>query len=157
MSIGIACHAKTRRKDLLIREVGKVALDNGYDCVVDEDSLTVSFCPMGELTMEWKREGGLRGTWLVRGECCSTPAGAGLHAACIRFLDALGKTVLKDLTVSDDTDYHKHRDFTRMKQEHFYPWLNTLKELSEKQGSEYGNFCLCWDLNQYQPEEIEGS
>lgn len=77
--------------------------------------------------MEWERESGLRGQWLITGNCCSTPAGAGFHAAAIRFLDELGQKRLSELLVDDETEYYNHRDFERMKREHFYPWLNALK------------------------------
>lgn len=31
---------------------------------------------------------------------------------------------LSELLVDDETEYYNHRDFERMKREHFYPWLN---------------------------------
>ena len=47
------------------------------------------------------------------------PAGAGFHAAAVRFLDELGQKRLNELLVDDETEYYNHRDFERMKREHF--------------------------------------
>ena len=157
MSIGLTFTARARKKELFINEIEELAADSGYGLTVNDGWLRVSFCPMGELTMEWKKESGMMGQWLISGECCSTPSGAGFHAAVVRFLDELGKKALKNLEVSDDTEFYGHRDFERMKREHFYPWLNALKRHCAERGGEYSNFCLCWDLDQYQPEEIKGS
>lgn len=157
MSIGFTFKAKTRKIDALKESVKEMAEESGYGLALNENWLTVSFCTMGDLSMEWERESGLRGQWLITGNCCSTPAGAGFHAAAVRFLDELGQKRLSELLVDDETEYYNHRDFERMKREHFYPWLNALKRHCAERGSGYSNFCLCWDMEQYQPEEVPGT
>lgn len=157
MSIGFTFKAKTRKIDALKESVKEIAEESGYGLALNENWLTVSFCTMGDLSMEWERESGLRGQWLINGNCCSTPAGAGFHAAAVRFLDELGQKRLSELLVDDETEYYNHRDFERMKREHFYPWLNALKRHCAERGSGYSNFCLCWDMEQYQPEEVPGT
>ncbi len=156
MSIGFTFTAKTRRKETLIQAVSDLAEQNGYGIDAGEDSLRISLCPMGELTVGWKREGGVAGQWLVSGECCSTPAGAGLHKAAVELVDGLKDNPLKDLSVADGTDYYDHRDFRRMQEEHFYRWLNALTEMCRGRLAEenYGSLCLCWDMDEYQPENI---
>ena len=144
MSIGFTFKAKTRKIDALKESVKEMAEESGYGLALNENWLTVSFCTMGDLSMEWERESGLRGQWLITGNCCSTPAGAGFHAAAVRFLDELGQKRLSELLVDDETEYYNHRDFERMKREHFYPWLNALKRHCAERGSGYSNFCLCW-------------
>lgn len=32
-----------------------------------------------------------------------------------------------------------------------------LKRHCAERGSGYSNFCLCWDMEQYQPEEVPGT
>ena len=105
MSIGFTFKAKTRKIDALKESVKEMAEESGYGLALNENWLTVSFCTMGDLSMEWERESGLRGQWLITGNCCSTPAGAGFHAAAIRFLDELGQKRLSELLVDDETEY----------------------------------------------------
>ena len=157
MSIGFTFRGKMRKIDAMTETVQKMAEDEGYSLILNDGWLRVSFCPMGELTIKWERESGMLGQWLISGDCYTTPAGAGFHAAAIRFVEELGTARLKELTVDDETGYVIHRDFERMKREHFYPWLNALKRHCEQRGNEYSNLCLCWDLEQYQPEEIPGT
>ena len=82
----------------------------------------------------------------------STPAGAGLHRAAVELLDNLP---VHALTVEDETGFYRHRDFNRMKEEHFYPWLRTLVDVCRRESGEVvSGMQLCWDLEQYAPEDI---
>ena len=59
------------------------------------------------------------------------------------------------LSVEDETGFYRHRDFQRMKEEHFYPWLRTLVEVCRREsGKGVSGMQLCWDLEQYAPEDI---
>ena len=45
--------------------------------------------------------------------------------------------------------------FQRMKEEHFYPWLRTLVDVCRQEsGKGVSGMQLCWDLEQYAPEDI---
>ena len=82
----------------------------------------------------------------------STPAGAGLHRAAVELLDSLP---IRGLAVEDETGFYRHRDFQRMKEEHFYPWLRTLVDVCRQEsGKGVSGMQLCWDLEQYAPEDI---
>ena len=129
MSIRFAFGAKVRKKEALIQAVRSLAESGGQTVQEDNDHIWISFCPMGGISMTWEHENGLLGQWVISGECYSTPCGPGFHKAAVEFVDALGKSVLKGLTVSDETDYYSHRDFQRMKEEHFHPWLKMLVNL----------------------------
>ncbi len=159
MSIGFSFTAQTRRKEPLLQAVNTLAERNGYRVEANDKGLWVDFCPMGGVSIEWEHDGGIMGQWNISGECCSTPAGAGFHRAAIEFVDALGNGPLKGLSVVDDTDYYSRRDFGHMREEHFYSWLKTLVNVCREQmdSGEYSNLCLCWDMDQYQPEEIPGT
>ena len=154
MSIGFSFTGKVRRKEALIQTAQALAQTQDYQLFVGEADLRIALCPIGgDLFLSWKREGGVLGQWLIEGSCQSTPAGAGFHKAAVELLDALG---IKSLSVDDETGYYDHRDFQRMKQEHFYPWLNTLVRVCREQKDLTG-LRLCWSLDQYQPEDIPDS
>lgn len=156
MSIGFSFTAKANRAEDLIRAAGELAGQGGYDMGNDGEGLWVSFCPMGVLRMDWEQDGE---ALAVSGQCATTPAGAGFHRAALEFVEALAETAFTDLAVNDETDYARHRDFERMKGEHFYPWLNTLVKvcLERSEAGEYSCLNLCWDMDQYQPEEVPGT
>ncbi len=156
MSIHFSFTAQTRRKEPLLQAVHTLADRDGYSVQESNGGLWVDFCPMGGISINWEHEGGIMGQWNISGECYSTPAGAGFHKAAVDFVEALGNGPLKGLAVADETDYYNHRDFERLREEHFYAWLKMLVNVCrERQDSgEYSNLCLCWDLDQYQPEDI---
>lgn len=154
MSIGFSFTGKVRRTETLIGTARTLSQQRGYQLFVGETDLRVALCPLGgDVYVSWKREGGVRGQWLIQGSCSSTPAGAGLHKAAVELLDALG---IQSLSVDDETEYYDHRDFQRMKQEHFYPWVKTLVRFCREQ-KDLSGLRLCWDMDQYQPEDLPGS
>lgn len=159
MSIRFAFGARIRKKEAFTEAVRRLATSGNQTVHEGEDGLWISFCPMGNISINWEREKGILGQWIISGECYTTPAGPGFHKAAVAFVDSLGQSVLKNLKVQDETGYYRHRDFNRMKEEHFYPWLKTLVNLCREQleGRDMNGLCLCWDLNQYQPEEIPGT
>ena len=157
MSIGFTFTGRVKKPELLIAAAKRAADERYYGLSQWEDGLSVSLCPLdGRVRMSWKKESGLFGQWQVTGECVSTPAGPGLHKAAVELVDALG---LQKLAVEDETDYAQHRDFEKMCREHFYPWLRTLVEVCHEKLKEggYNSMCLCWDMDQYRPEDIPGT
>lgn len=154
MSIGFRLSGAIYKKEHLIETAKKLAQKQGYGLSVRDNGLCFTLCPMGNLILNWTEQGGFREKWLIEGECQSTPAGAGFHKAAVELMDELE---IKNLSVDDETEYYEHRDFERMRKEHFYSWLNTMvgickNELGKKHST---NIFVCWNMNQYQPENIE--
>ena len=149
MSIGLSFTGKIDSPKALLEAAKTLAEERDYRLGAGEAGMKVVLCPLGgEVSVLWRPEGAPSGPWLIRGECVSTPAGAGLHRAAVELLDSLP---IHALAVKDETGFYRQRDFQRMKEEHFYPWLRTLVDVCSR---ERGNMQLCWDLEQYAPKEI---
>lgn len=161
MSIGFAFTGKIKKPETLIQTAKKLAEERHYRIyqweapAKDEAGLTLNLCPLGgALRLTWKKESGLFAQYAVEGECLSTPAGPGLHAAAVEALDGLD---IQKLNVEDETDYYRHRDFGRMCAEHFYPWLSTIVSVCRHKEKEINNICVCWDMDQYRPVDVPGT
>lgn len=153
MSIGLSFTGRIDRPEALLEAVKILAGEQGYHLTAGESGLKVVLCPLGgEIGILWRPDEDPAGPWLVRGGCMSTPAGAGLHRAAVELLDSLP---IHALTVEDETGFYRHRDFQRMKQEHFYPWLKTLVDVCRQEsGKGVSGMQLCWKLEQYAPRDI---
>ena len=156
MSIGLSFTGRVDSPQALLEAVKILAEERKYHLTAGESGLKVIMCPLGgELGIMWRPEGETSGLWLVRGGCMSTPAGAGLHRAAVELLDNLP---IRALAVEDETGFFRHRDFQRMKEEHFYPWLRTLVDVCRRESGEVvSGVQLCWSLEQYAPEDIPGT
>lgn len=156
MSIGFSFSGRIKKPEALIAAAKKLADERYYRLGTGEGGLRLALCPLGgDLYVSWKKEGGLFAQYAVEGSCCSTPAGPGLHQAAVEALDALG---IQKLEVADETDYYRHRDFDKMLQEHFHPWLRTMVDVLTGQFEEdHSNVCMCWDLDSYLPEDVPGT
>lgn len=159
MSIKINFTATTSQQENLLRTVKKTAEEKDYEVRAWKDGLEVALCPIGDMTIWWKTDKKFPGQWLIIGECCTSPAGAGLHKAAIDLIDCLNSLVLENLEVDDITGYYGHRDFERLKNEHFYPWLNSLIHICREsfESDKYSNVSICWNMDQYQPQNIPGT
>ena len=149
MSIGLRFTGRTETPEKLMDAV-KAAK---YHAAVGTGGARVVLCPLGGvINFYWKQaEDG----WQVWGECVSTPAGAGFHRAAVELVDQLP---LQELTVEDETGFYRHRDFQRMKEDHFYPWLKTLVDVCRQEdAATVSGIQLCWDLEQYAPKSIPGT
>lgn len=153
MSIGLSFTGKIDSPQALLEAAKILTEERNYQLTAGESGLKVTMCPLGgELGIMWRPEGEPSGPWLVRGGCMSTPAGAGLHRAAVELLDNLP---IHALTVEDETGFFRHRDFRRMREEHFYPWLRTLVDVCRRESGEVvSGMQLCWSLEQYAPEDI---
>lgn len=153
MSIGLRFTGRIDRPEALLEAAKILAVEQNYRLTAGEGGLKIIMCPLGgEVGFLWRPEGDPAGPWLVRGGCMSTPAGAGLHRAAVELLDNLP---IHTLTVEDETGFCRHRDFQRMKEEHFYPWLRTLVDVCRRESGEVvSGMQLCWDLEQYAPLDI---
>ena len=153
MSIGLSFTGQIESPPALAEAAQILADQRGYRMVVAESGLRIALCALnGELTIYWGPPQTPEGPWPARGGCVSTPAGAGLHRAAVELLDNLP---IRALTVEDETGFFRHRDFQRMKEEHFYPWLRTLVDVCKREsGKGVSGMSLCWDLEQYAPEDV---
>lgn len=152
MSIGLQFTGVIDRPETLLEAAGTLAKERGYRMAAGKGGMKAVMCPLGELKLFWRPGEDPAGPWQVLGRCMSTPAGAGLHRAAVELLDHLP---IRALTVEDETDFFRHRDFQRMKEEHFYPWLHTLVDVCRQEsGKGVSGMQLCWDLEQYAPEDI---
>lgn len=153
MSLGFHITGKTKQPDGLVKKAKSLAKECGYGIAAGEGGLCIRLCPMGELEVTWSEDEQNPGQWIVEADCQSTPAGPGLHKAALEAAEQLGIAVTE---IDDETDYVNHRDFERMKKEHFYPWLRTLVQICRKSFSENDDsqICLCWNTNLYQPENV---
>ena len=153
MSIGFTFAGEIDSPRVLLEAAKSLAEERNYHIKAGETGMKVILCPLGgELGVLWRPEGDASGPWLVRGGCMSTPAGAGLHRAAVELLDRLP---IRSLAVEDETGFYRHRDFQRMKEEHFYPWLRTLVDVCRQEsGKGVSGMQLCWNLEQYAPEDI---
>ncbi|MCI8422848.1 MAG: hypothetical protein HFF50_04840 [Lawsonibacter sp.] len=156
MSIGFSFTGRVKKPERLLSAAKELADQRGYQMSQWENGLGVQLCPIGgNLSIIWKKEGGFLGQWAVEGSCVSTPAGPGLHQAAVELLDSLD---IQKLQVEDETEYYQHRDFQRMLREHFYPWLATLVRIADDEIQKgTASMCLCWDLDQYMPEDVPGT
>ena len=153
MSIGLTFTGRIEGPAALAEAAKILAEQRGCSLSVNRTGLRLELCPLGgQLNMLWRPGEAPEDPWLVRGECVSTPAGAGLHRAAVELLDGLP---IRRLAVEDETGFYRHRDFQRMKEEHFYPWLRTLVDVCRQEsGKGVSGMQLCWDLEQYAPRDI---
>lgn len=152
MSIGLLMTGECRDISRLEETARALAGEAGYGISVWEDGMNIYLCPMGVLEVGWKADAERAGDWQVEAQCQSTPAGPGLHKAALEFAERLG---LEGTTMDDETAYYSHRDFARMKKEHFYPWLKMLENICRREltGDDKGQMCLGWALDLYIPQE----
>lgn len=121
----------------------------------EEDYSELIICRMGMMTFGFETE---EGEVVVKGYCQTNLLGAGFHKAAIDLADELVDLNGYPFEMFDETEYYEHRDFERMRSEHFYPWLSNVMGLCrERKGGEYQMLAICWDYNRYVPQEVEGT
>lgn len=153
MSLGFNLNGTVVSIQNMIKKAEKMADKLEYDIDVQENEMTVSLCPVGDIEISWEKEESGTGQWRVAADCQTTPAGPGFHKAALEFAESLG---LEDLRVCDETDYYIHRDFEKLKQEHFYGWLGSLVNLCcTNYADRDSQICICWDMSYFNPEDTE--
>lgn len=132
-----------------------VAGRHGASASHEEDYSELIVCRMGVMTFGFETE---EGEVVVKGYCQTNLLGAGFHKAAIELADELTDLNGYPYEIEDEAEYYDHRDFERMRSEHFYPWLSSMMELCrERDGGKYQLLTLCWDYNKYMPQEIKGT
>ena len=153
MSLGFHITGRIDEPDELVEKAKAIAKEHGYGIAAGEEGLCIRLCPMGDLEVVWSEDEQEPGRLLVEADCQTTPAGPGFHKAALEAAEQLGIDVTE---IDDETDYVNHRNFEKMQEEHFFPWLKTLVQICRKTFSEkdYSQISLCWDTNLYQPENV---
>lgn len=158
MKMELKWEGKVRSKDTLVWNIRKQVQQLGGMTGVGQKGMRVVLCPLGYLDLEWTRESGLFGQWKISGTCVTTPAGPGFHKAAVDFLEDLKKKDIKNLQVQDSTGYWENRDFNRLVEECFYPWLTQeLRSALAKLEQSSESVPLFWEEDEYQPEEVPGT
>ena len=155
MKLEITFQGKTRNRDAFIRSVQRLAKAQEYQLGAWKDGMRVVLCPLGYLDMGWTRE---------RAGCSAAgrsrrlhhrPRGPGLHKAVAELIDALSKKDLKEVQVVDGTGFWEHRDFQRLSQETYAPWLEQeLRGTLVKLGQSPESVPLFWGEEDYLPQEV---
>lgn len=146
MSIGFSFENTKCKQKKAFAVLEKLADEWGVPFTRGESSACLSFCRSGQLYFTYE-EGGLSGS------CQTNVAGPGFHKAAVDFTVEFLQRAKLSVSLDDETDYVTHRDFQRMRREHFYSWLGNIVGLIKREG----DLTICWDLNQYTPAEISGS
>ena len=157
MSIGLSFEAQIQDVSEAREEVMDLAEQWNIAAFPDENSVSLSFCPIGILELQFEQDEANH--WIMSGECVTTPAGPGLHKAVADFIETLADRLDLEILFDDEAEYMDYHDFKKMAEDHFYPWLETLMTIPihQLEEEEYTSLCLCWDLNEYMPREIPGT
>lgn len=151
MAIELSFTGQIKSRKKLVDNITKLCKHSSFGINIDdEEDVSVTLCPTGEINFHVV-EGGLLRKTKVEGHFQSTPAGPGFHKAAVDFIDALD---LGSLVYKDDSEYANDRDFTKLCNNHFYQWLETLVEFAYQkmdEGNENPLF-VCWLTNQYMPD-----
>lgn len=159
MSIYISYEAVTNNKEIFGQALHQICNKIEAEWSENEDYYGIHVCPLGDIFFQFEKEDGDNQRWHVSGECQTNLIGPGFHKCVVDILDELQEKIGIVFQVSDETNYYEDRDFKRMKSENFYGWLKSLiTVLDDKYKSgEYVALCVCWDIDNYQPEEIAGT
>ena len=161
MSVGFTCQAVVQDKRFVKQMIRMLGEEKRYEVRQEEDCMRVGFCRLGDVFFQFSS--GLDGeipAQMVYGECTSSLAGAGFHAAAVHFVEELARETDLEFILDDETGYGDDHDFERMREEHFYGWLKNLVAVCrerEEKCPDAVSFGLCWALDQYTPEEVPGT
>ena len=161
MSVGFTCQAVVQDKRFVKQMIRMLGEEKRYEVRQEEDCMRVGFCRLGDVFFQFSS--GLDGeipAQMVYGECTSSLAGAGFHAAAVHFVEELARETDLEFILDDETGYGDDHDFERMREEHFYGWLKNLVAVCREREEKWPDavsFGLCWDLDQYTPEEVPGT
>lgn len=155
MSIGFRLTTKCKSVSSFQKLLDVVAARHAASVNHTEDYSELSVCRLGNIFFNYEQE---EDDIAVIGDCQTNLLGAGFHKAAIDIVDELVELRDSSTEVEDDTEYYEHRDFERMRSEHFYHWLNAIVELCRERMKENCSMsAICWDCNKYMPRGIEGT
>ncbi len=152
MGIGFSFQTSPVRLEEAFSILDEISKEKDYGFYDNGSTAQVTLCRTGNIFF-YHEDGA------INGDCQTNIAGPGFHTAAIELVDEFEKRSGLTVAVDDETDYHGHRDFERMKTEHFYGWLgNLIDVIAEKsQDDDFDNICICWDTGQYTPEDVRNT
>ena len=116
MSIGLSFEvqiqdvSEAREEDMDLAEQWNIA------AFPDENSVSLSFCPIGILEIQFEQEEANH--WIMSGECVTTPAGPGLHKVVADFIETLADRLDLEILFDDEAEYMDYHDFKKMAEDH---------------------------------------
>ena len=120
MSIGFRLTTKCKNISSFQESLDAVAARNNISASHTEDYSELSLCRLGNIFFNYEPEGD---EIVIAGDCQTNLLGAGFHKYATEIACELIRQSELSFEVEDDTEYYEHRDFERMRSEHFYPWL----------------------------------
>ena len=155
MSIGFRLTTKCKNVSSFQKLLDVVAARHEVSVSHTEDYSELSVCRLGNIFFNYEPT---EAETVIIGDCQTNLLGAGFHKAAIDIVDEVMELRDFPFEVEDDTEYYEHRDFERMRSEHFYHWLNAIVELCQERMSKDGSmYAICWDCHKYMPQEVEGT
>lgn len=155
MSIGFRLTTKCKNISSFQKLLDVVAARHEVSVSHTEDYSELSVCRLGNIFFNYEPT---EDETVIIGDCQTNLLGAGFHKAAIDIVDEVMELRDFPFEVEDDTEYYEHRDFERMRSEHFYHWLNAIVELCQERMSKDGSmYAICWDCHKYMPREVEGT
>lgn len=155
MSIGFRLTTKCKNVSSFQKLLDVVAARHEVSVSHTEDYSELSVCRLGNIFFNYESA---EDEMVIIGDCQTNLLGAGFHKAAIDIVDELMELRDFPFELEDDTEYYEHRDFERMRSEHFYHWLNAIVELCQERMSKDGDMqAICWDCNKYMPQEVAGT
>lgn len=155
MSIGFRLTTKCKNVSSFQKLLDVVAARHEVSVSHTEDYSELSVCRLGNIFFNYEPT---EDETVIIGDCQTNLLGAGFHKAAIDIVDEVMELRDFPFEVEDDMEYYEHRDFERMRSEHFYHWLNAIVELCQERMSKDGSmYAICWDCHKYMPREVEGT
>lgn len=140
-------------KDEILRVLADIAEKHGFDRFkASEELYYFGLCEGAYLEARFPGVG--EAAFYFQG----TPIGAGAHAAAVDFVDDFVKTSSIKVSMRDETGYYEHRDFERMRAEHYHVWLRDLVDFAARTLGEdpQADIAVGWSPDNYRPEHHPG-
>ena len=150
MAINVEFYAKLRNKAKLESEIKDLSKKYGCHAMKTPKGYALSFCNMGMVTVNVTEN-------KLSGSAQTNTAGAGFHAALVDFLCDLGDNTGMDMKIGDPTNYHLHKNFRRLKEEHMYAWLKSVLRMPLERPVPPTQYCMGYNISGFIPENIGGT
>ncbi len=147
MSISLLMSGKIRNEKKFLKELKKIIKTKNYTFDEYDDESIIRVCYMGDVFVTVKNNTATIDT-------LTNLLGAGYHKYICGFFAELSK-LFTEVYIEDDTEYFEHKDFERMKEEHFYTYISNLMYICSENRSKGGS--VCRSSNNYSPKHIEGT
>ncbi len=147
VSIGVLLSGKIADEQKFIKELKTIAENKKYIYCEYEDESIISVCHMGDIFVKVENNTATIDT-------STNLLGAGYHKYICDFFAEIAELFI-EVHIEDDTEYFQHRNFHRMKEEHFYSYLSNLIKICCENIADAGY--VCWATNNYTPKHIDNT